>query len=115
MNNKFNSKIYNKREKEKKTVRLMIIKYCKDHKHLDTPCDNCKELIEYAENKIEDCPLMETKTYCSNCGIHCYAPKMRKRIKKVMKYSGPRMIFSHPLMVIDHLYQGIKYRGIKKK
>lgn len=99
-----------KREKEMKTVRIMIIKYCKGHKHLDPPCINCSELIQYAENKIENCPFIAIKTYCSNCEVHCYSPEMRTRIKEVMRYSGPRMLFSHPIMVIDHLYQGLKYK-----
>ena len=36
---------------------------------------------------------METKTFCSNCKVHCYKPEMRKKIRAVMRFSGPRMIF----------------------
>ena len=36
---------------------------------------------------------METKTFCSNCRAHCYRLEMREEIRKVMRFSGPRMIF----------------------
>lgn len=104
-----------KRQKEQEIVRIMIIKYCKGHKHGDVPCNSCSELIKYAETKTENCPFMETKTYCSHCEVHCYSSEMRQRIREVMRYSGPRMIFSHPIMTIDHLYQGLKYRVNKRK
>lgn len=114
MSKNSNEKLANKIEKEKKTVKIMILKYCKGKKHLEIPCKDCQELIQYTENRIENCPFMETKTYCTNCEVHCYSPEMRKSIREVMRYSGPRMIFSHPIIAMDHLYQGIKYK-LKKK
>ncbi len=97
-------------KEEKNIVNLMIKIYCRGNKHLDPPCDSCSDLIDYVEEKIDICPFMETKTFCSNCAIHCYNDSMQKKIKKVMRYSGPRMIFHHPLMTINHAYQGIKYK-----
>lgn len=108
------NKLKKKIEKEKKIVKLMILKYCKGHKHLNSPCEDCSALISYVENRIDNCPFMETKTYCSNCTIGCYKEDMRGKIKKVMKYSGPRMIFSHPITTIDHVFQEIKHK-LKKK
>lgn len=101
--------------KEKEIVRLMIFKYCKGHKHGRSPCANCSELLAYVENKVEKCPFKESKTYCSNCEICCYKPSMRTRIKAVMRYSGPRMFFSHPILTLDHVYQGLKHRFCKKQ
>ncbi len=46
---------------------------------------------------------METKTFCSNCKAPCYSPKMKEKIKQIMKFSGPRMLFHHPLLVISHM------------
>ena len=46
---------------------------------------------------------MENKTFCSNCKVHCYSPEMREEIKKVMRFSGPRMIAYHPVMAIRHV------------
>lgn len=102
--------IERKIEKEKKTAKLMILRYCKGHKHCGRPCEDCSELIQYMEKKLDLCPFMETKTYCSNCKVHCYSPNMRRQIKEVMRYSGPRMIFSHPIITIDHVYQGLKQK-----
>ncbi len=41
--------------------------------------------------------------FCSKCPIHCYKPKMREHIREVMRYSGPRMIFYHPIIAIKHM------------
>ena len=45
---------------------------------------------------------METKTFCSACKIHCYAPKQQEKIRQVMKYAGPRMLPGHPVLTIKH-------------
>lgn len=89
--------IEKKREKEKKIVSLMIHLYCKYHNDIDED-----ELIDYAMNKINKCPMMKTKTFCSQCKIHCYQKEKQEQIKKVMRYSGPRMIFYHPILAIKH-------------
>lgn len=110
MKNKIDKNIDIKIEKEKKIVKLMIMRYCKGQKHSGRPCGDCGELIQYVEDKLDLCPFMETKTYCSNCKVHCYKASMRMKIKEVMRYSGPRMIFSHPIITIDHVYQGLKQK-----
>ena len=109
-------------EKEKKLIPIMITMYCKgNHKierkkqcigHSDT-CTECKELIEYVSFRLEKCPFKENKKFCSFCKVHCYKPEMRMKIKSVMRYSGPRMIFSHPIFAISHVTQMIKYKKLK--
>ncbi len=37
---------------------------------------------------------------------------MRERVKEVMRFSGPRMIFHHPVVAVKHLVQSKK--GIKR-
>lgn len=95
-----------KRDKERNVIKLMISVYCRGHKHKKSDnsvlCDECNELLVYAYNKIDKCPFMKTKSFCSNCKIHCYSKDKREEIKKVMRYSGPRMIFHHPLLLILH-------------
>lgn len=98
-------KTQTKREREKKVVSEMIGLYCR-RKHgfpKGELCPQCRELEQYAWQRSEKCPFMETKTFCSNCTVHCYKPEMRERIREVMRFSGPRMIFSHPVMAIRHL------------
>ena len=48
---------------------------------------------------------METKTFCSNCKVHCYKPEMREKIRDVMRFSGPRMLFVHPVAAIRHVME----------
>ena len=56
---------------------------------------------------IEKRPFMETKTFCSQCKVHCYKKDKREQIRKVMRFSGPRMLVYHPIMAIRHLYYQI--------
>ena len=93
-----------KREREKSTVSLMISIYCrKKHGTKSGLCPECLKLKEYAMIRSDKCPFMETKTFCSNCKVHCYKPDMRENIRAVMKYAGPRMIFYHPWMALRHI------------
>ena len=97
--------VQTKREQEKRMVSEMIALYCQK-KH-GTPkgrlCPECTELTEYARQRSDRCPFMDTKTFCSNCKVHCYSPDMRDKIRTVMRYSGPRMIFHHPVTAIRHV------------
>ena len=99
--------IQTKRECEKEMVSQMIAVYCKG-KHgtkRGELCPDCAALTEYARQRAEKCPFMETKTFCSNCKVHCYKPEMREKIRAVMRYSGPRMIFYHPVMAVRHVME----------
>ena len=97
--------IENKRKREKRIVAEMIALYCRDHHQMKKPCADCAALIEYAHQRSDKCPFIENKTFCSNCKVHCYKPDMRERICKVMRYSGPRMMKTHPILSIRHLIE----------
>ena len=75
-----------KREREKQVVSQMIALYCRK-KH---------------RGKKQLCP---TKTFCSNCRVHCYRPDMREQIRQVMRFSGPRMLCCHPVMATRHVIE----------
>lgn len=95
-----------KREKEKELVSQMIALYCKkQHGGLHGLCAECAELDTYARLRSDKCPFMETKTFCSNCKVHCYKPVMREKIREVMRFSGPRMIFTHPITAVRHVIE----------
>ena len=94
-----------KRERERKVVEEMILLYCKGHHREQVPCQACQELIAYARERTAKCPFMETKTFCSNCRVHCYDAKHRTQIKEVMRYSGPRMLLRHPWLAISHVLE----------
>lgn len=100
MNKKIKSKISSK----KSTISFMINLYCKNHHNSqNNPCKSCKELIAYSHEKIEKCPNLDSDLTCGNCEIHCYNQEMQQEIRKIMKYSGPRMIFHQPITAIKHL------------
>ena len=93
-----------KREQEKQTVALMIRLYCRKMHHQKSGlCPDCTALAAYAAQRSDRCPFMETKTFCSNCKVHCYRPEMRDRIRSVMRYAGPRMLTKHPVAAVRHL------------
>jgi hypothetical protein len=85
-----------------KTARIMIEIFCR-HFHQIRPCKDCDELLEYLEKKIEKCPYAADKPACTDCPIHCYQKDMRSRIQMVMRFSGPRMIYRHPVLALRHL------------
>lgn len=95
--------VQTKREREKAMVSQMIALYCqKNHKVKNGLCPDCAGLDRYARARSDKCPFMETKTFCSNCKVHCYKPEMRQKIREVMRFSGPRMIFHHPIAAMRH-------------
>ena len=95
-----------KREREKRMVSQMIALYCrKKHRTRGGLCPQCAALDAYAKMRADKCPFMETKTFCSNCRIHCYKPDMRARIREVMRFCGPRMILHHPVAAIRHVVE----------
>ena len=110
-----------KRAQEFKVVRLMIQVYCKGkHKNplaitsAGNLCAECMALCEYVRARVEHCPFMETKTFCSMCRVHCYKSDMREKIRQVMRYSGPRMLKYHPILAMKHVVLTIKTK-IKMK
>ena len=95
-----------KRRREKEMVAQMIALYCKKrHGGKKGLCPECQELLDYAQARSERCPFMETKTFCSNCRVHCYKPEMREKIRQVMAFAGPRMLFVRPGAAIRHVIE----------
>ena len=105
-------KIEKKRQNDKDIVAFMIRWYCKKkHGIKEGLCPSCQKLHDYAMFRIDRCPFMETKTFCSNCKSHCYSPEMRGKIKDVMRFSGPRLLLSHPILAIRHVIDTIKNKS----
>ena len=100
---------------ETRTVSAMIHIYCRArHGAAKDLCADCAGLLEYAEERIEHCPFGPDKPECNQCTVHCYQPEMRERIKEVMRYAGPRMIWRHPALAIRHLCRS-RYSGGRSK
>ncbi len=99
----------------KKTIVLMIGLYCRDHQHKDAKkdsslCDDCQKIKEYSILKLINCPFGGSKPVCSKCTVHCYKPGMRKKVREIMRYAGPRMLFEHPMIALKHVYQKLRYK-----
>lgn len=95
----------NRIEREKKVVSWMIELYCRKHHNSKTFCDECRKVSEYAQKRLSLCKFGNDKPVCKKCTIHCYSPEMRERIRDVMRFSGPRLIWHHPISAIQHLLQ----------
>ena len=78
-------------------------------------CSKCKELAEYAEFRLEKCPFKKNKGFCSFCKIHCYKPEYRAQMKEVMRYSGSRMLLSHPIFALSHVAAMLKHKKQEKQ
>lgn len=68
----------------------------------ETPDINHEEMKNYAKKRLEHCPHGENKPTCKNCTIHCYQTKYRNQMKKIMRFSGPRIMLYHPILALKH-------------
>ena len=94
--------------RETKTLSTMVSLYCKNH-HDESGagvCDECKDILEYAVKRLQNCPFIENKPTCAKCLVHCYNKDMQNRVKQIMRYSGPRLLLFHPILAICHLFDG---------
>jgi hypothetical protein len=105
---------YPRLAREERTVRAMIRLYCRSHHGTRRElCAECAELVEYAAARLDKCPFQEDKTTCSKCPVHCYRPGMRERIREVMRFAGPRMVYRHPILALFHLLDGRRKEPVR--
>ena len=122
---------------EKKVVALMIRMYCRRHCRqqgqnaitdqtartsdtnqahnsnrtgICTLCPECAALQDYALRRLDSCRFGNGKPSCRKCPVHCYRADMRERIRTVMRWAGPRMIFHHPIAATRHLLRELRSR-----
>jgi hypothetical protein len=104
-----------KRIQRQRVVDLMIRIYCTGNGHARPEpgqqlCSQCGELADYARRRNDACPLLDERSFCQFCPVHCYKPAMRERITQVMRYAGPRMIFHRPIVAFRHLVELRRHR-----
>ncbi len=90
-------------QRERITVRAMVGMYCRRYHGGPQFCDLCADLADYADSKLDRCPYGGEKPACTNCPIHCYQSEPRERMRKIMRFAGPRMIWRHPCLAVRHL------------
>ncbi|OPX40954.1 MAG: hypothetical protein B1H13_04710 [Desulfobacteraceae bacterium 4484_190.3] len=97
------SDYHSKMEVESRTAEAMIEIFCHgQHGSKEGLCSECRELLDYVVKRLEKCPFQEDKPKCAKCPVHCYKPDMREKIRAVMKYAGPRMLYRHPVLSGAH-------------
>jgi hypothetical protein len=85
----------------------MVRLYCADHHGLPGGrlCPACEDLLTYSHDRLDCCPYGDEKPSCKVCPVHCYRPEPRERMRQVMRYAGPKMLWRHPWLAIAHLWQ----------
>jgi hypothetical protein len=101
--------------REKKTISVMVSMYCRAHHSPGSAgsaavCARCRDLLAYAQGRIDHCVFRDAKPACNRCRVHCYARPMREEIRAVMRFAGPRMMGAHPVLALLHLAGGVLYR-----
>jgi hypothetical protein len=91
-------------DRERRTVAAMIRLFCRaQHGGGPELCAACADLLRYTEARLAHCPFHAEKPACAYCPVHCYAPKQREQIRTVMRFTGPRMLWRHPVRALWHL------------
>jgi len=98
-------------ERERRTIEAMLRVYCRDH-HSSTEglCPDCRGLLDYATHRLERCPFGGSKPTCAKCPIHCYGADPRERVRQVMRYAGPKLLWRHPILTLLHFTDA--WRGV---
>lgn len=93
-----------RRERERIIVSTMIRMFCAAHHGQRTGlCDECSNLDNYAATRLQRCIFGDRKPVCKECPVHCYSPAMREKMRAVMRWAGPKMIYRHPLYALIHV------------
>jgi hypothetical protein len=101
--------------REWRTLAAMVHSYCKGHHGADSGlCPECRDLLEYATRRLDACRFGSDKPTCANCPVHCYAPRYRDQVKRIMRRTGPWMAWRHPLWSVWHCLDGFRKPPVQK-
>jgi len=93
--------------REYRTIAVMVGIYCRAHHgSRESACASCADLLDYAGRRLDRCPFRDKKPTCANCAVHCYSDERRAQIKTVMRFAGPRTMWTHPLLALAHIRDG---------
>lgn len=93
---------------EAETIEAMVRCFCRaEHKDREKSdaglCPECETFLAYAKKRLACCPYGAEKPVCAKCRIHCYKPAERELARSIMRFAGPRLMFSHPILALKHL------------
>lgn len=94
-----------KQEKDIRILETFISCYCRSKHNGEKGklCPECDELLSYAKQKREKCPL-DPKPTCKHCHVHCYGKVQRAKIKEIMAYSGKHLMLRGRLDLLWHYF-----------
>lgn len=93
--------------RELATIRAMARIFCRDtHGTAADLCADCQALMDYATRRLDRCVFGDDKPTCANCTVHCYNADNRTKVRTMMRYAGPKMIWRHPVLAIAHIVDG---------
>ena len=102
-------------DREHRTIAIMVDMYCRENHASDgARCGDCQALLNYADQRIRRCPHGLDKPSCTSCTIHCYQQVWRERMRVVMRYAGPRMLWRHPWLALRHLVDSRRSTPLKR-
>ena len=102
------------KEQEIGTITRMVRRYCRSvHETGGRFFHTKRPLPEHVKKRRGICPHGDNKPFCSNCPIHCHKPEMRQQMRAVMRYAGPRMLLTHPILVLRHMTETMRRKRRK--
>ena len=92
--------------RDRKILEAMGRIFCKAHHSGEKDpyglCPSCRETVEATLVRTAVCPYGHEGN-CQDCDIHCQRGEAQERIREIMRYAAPRMVFRHPLMTAEYL------------
>ena len=95
--------------REWRTMSAMVRIYCRDRHQSDGLCGECEAFLRYANERLERCRFGMEKPTCARCPVHCYQRERREQARVIMRHSGPRMMWEHPVMSLRHWVDGLRW------
>lgn len=101
-------------DKDRKTLEAIGLIYCRAHHESASKdeaglCPSCREAVDATLERAQNCPN-DHDGNCQDCDIKCQRGEAQERIKRIMRYSAPRMLFRHPLMTFEYLRKKLRAR-----
>ena len=101
--------------KELETIEAMVRIYCRAKHGQNSLCPDCKEFLGYARKRLACCPFGSQKPVCQKCKCHCFGGTYKQKVKEIMAFSGPRLIFRRPDLLARHLIASLRKAPPKPK
>jgi hypothetical protein len=97
-------------KREHETLVCMAVIYCADNHAPErgSLCEQCSNLMRYAQVRLQKCPYGAAKPTCAKCVIHCYKKLQREQVRAIMRYAGPRMPWRHPIRALTHILDKLR-------